>query len=521
MAEVVTCGRLPGKPLPGANLQTGPQDLYSSPKACLAWLEEKRAGLDRVVGRALISTFNTTRTPGASGTSKTQEEGRNDSDDESEYEGEFDDGEGGLSRDLRLCQQAFSAAKIVCVVNQAGDLAFTAAPAPGVETGTVCVHRLLFETPFALCLLQSSDRLAASMPLEVLQLSGMLPVGVQRIAAAAEIHIVLPRPRRRLHRLRPDRFLEVLFGLRSSEGGLLPQRDGEVCFKHSVEERSFKGVFEYSPLSSKQSVHCHKMKVRRDQRIELIGEPAWPRDVGLSLAGRDLKMVDNNVFEGKVRVKKKGRKVNPCCPPNTIPATIKLRGRVDEVLAGENEDMYMKLFGEVAQGWKVPQGGPSDEEDVDDLGGSLQNLFEESKVDAQKPQVEPFRGIIKGNLCVKNNKHLSERVKEELEIDIKDTDKYSCRHFHLSSTKKGLRLQTPLFGVTEAFGEPVSLSGEPLEVINNQGMGTKNHYVVVNMYLMGVSGESVEVMGWFDVKPASTRETLKTVMENDIFNSSD
>ncbi|KAF4678950.1 hypothetical protein FOZ60_015859 [Perkinsus olseni] len=129
--------------------------------------------------------------------------------------------------------------------------------------------------------------------------------------------------------------------------------------------------------------------------------------------------------------------------------------------------------------------------------------------------------VTKGNLCVKNNKHLSERVKEELEIDIKDTDKYSCRHFHLSSTKKGLRLQTPLFGVTEAFGEPVSLSGEPLEVINNQGMGTKNHYVVVNMYLMGVSGESVEVMGWFDVKPASTRETLKTVMENDIFNSSD
>ncbi|KAF4725529.1 hypothetical protein FOZ62_031114, partial [Perkinsus olseni] len=126
-----------------------------------------------------------------------------------------------------------------------------------------------------------------------------------------------------------------------------------------------------------------------------------------------------------------------------------------------------------------------------------------------------------GNLCVKNNKHLSERVKEDLEIDIKDTDKYSCRHFHLSSTKKGLRLQTPLFGVTEAFGEPVSLSGEPLEVINNQGMGTKNHYVVVNMHLMGVSGESVEVMGWFDVKPASARETLKTVMENDIFNSSD
>ncbi|KAF4746357.1 hypothetical protein FOZ63_019275 [Perkinsus olseni] len=242
-------------------------------------------------------------------------------------------------------------------------------------------------------------------------------------------------------------------------------------------------------------------------------------------------MVDNNVFEGKVRVKKKGRKGNPCCPPNTIPATIKLRGRVDEVLAGENEDMYMKLFGEVAQGWKAPQGGLSEEEDVDDLGGVLQNLFEESKVDAQKPQVEPFRGIIKvsssecgglaGNLCVKNNKQLSERVKEELEIDIQDTDKYSCRHFHLSSTKKGLRLQTPLFGVTEAFGEPVSLSGEPLEVINNQGMGTKDHYVVVNMHLMGVSGESVDVMGWFDVKPASDRETLKTVMENDIFNSSD
>ncbi|KAF4721255.1 hypothetical protein FOZ63_003289 [Perkinsus olseni] len=314
---------------------------------------------------------------------------------------------------------------------------------------------------------------------------------------------------------RPDRFLEVFFGLRSSEGV------GEVCFKHSVEERSFKSVFEYSPLSSEQSLHCHKMKVRRDQRIELIGEPAWPSDVGLSLAGRELKMVDNNVFEGKVRVKKKGRKENPCCPPNTIPATIKLRGRVDEVLAGENEDMYMKLFGEVAQGWKVPQGGPSDEEDVDDLGGSLQNLFEESKVDAQKPQVEPFRGIIKGNLCVKNNKQLSERAKEDLEIDIKDTDKYSCRHFHLSSTKKGLRLQTPLFGVTESLGEPVSFGGEPLEVINNQGMGAKNHYVVVNMHLMGVSGESVEVMGWFDVKPASARETLKTVMENDIYNSSD
>ncbi|KAF4686989.1 hypothetical protein FOZ60_004608 [Perkinsus olseni] len=114
MAEVVTCGRLRGKPLPGASPRTGPQDLYSSPKACLAWLEEKRAGLDRVVGRALISTFNTTRAPGAAGTSKAQvggqEEGRSDSEDESEYEGEFDDEEGGLSRDLRLCQQAFSAA---------------------------------------------------------------------------------------------------------------------------------------------------------------------------------------------------------------------------------------------------------------------------------------------------------------------------------------------------------------------------------------------------------------------------
>ncbi|EER06516.1 hypothetical protein Pmar_PMAR024296, partial [Perkinsus marinus ATCC 50983] len=60
MTEVVDSQGLRGKSLPIGVPLSGPQEIYSSPESCLAWLEHKRAELDRAVGRALISTFNTT-----------------------------------------------------------------------------------------------------------------------------------------------------------------------------------------------------------------------------------------------------------------------------------------------------------------------------------------------------------------------------------------------------------------------------------------------------------------------------
>ncbi|EER14417.1 hypothetical protein Pmar_PMAR021170 [Perkinsus marinus ATCC 50983] len=134
---------------------------------------------------------------------------------------------------------------------------------------------------------------------------------------------------------------------------------GNVCFEDSVERESFRNVFTNPTSPSGQSVHCHKMKVYRDQRIELVEEPGLPKEVGLSLTGRDLTMVRDNVFTVKVRVKKRGRKGHPCCPPNTIPATIELEGTVEESLQGDNVDMYMKLFGDVARGWGVRVPSPT------------------------------------------------------------------------------------------------------------------------------------------------------------------
>ncbi|KAF4675599.1 hypothetical protein FOL47_007551 [Perkinsus chesapeaki] len=262
MVDVISCDRLRGRPLVSGNAHSISQDICSSPEACMTWLENKRAELDRVVGRALISTFNTTREQVNQSNGQEAEEA---SDDESEYNGEFDDTDGGIKRDLELCRQAFSS-----------------------------------EEP------------------------------------------TQSKKRRRMH-------LPLAF----------------------------------------------------------------------------------------------------------LPPSFCLTG-----VLGED--------------------------------------------------------LMQGIMCVKNDQRLTVDVKEELMIPTQPAKKYFCSAFKLTSTPKGLQLEAPLFGVTAAQPKYVSFSGEPLDVINIDGLLINSRQIVVNLSLEGVSKREVEVMVWFDMKNQEGRDALKRIIERHI-----
>ncbi|KAF4675600.1 hypothetical protein FOL47_007552 [Perkinsus chesapeaki] len=313
--------------------------------------------------------------------------------------------------------------------------------------------------------------------------------------------------------------------------------EGEICFEPSLEERSFKGVFKYTASVPKKSLRCHAMLLHHDRRIGILDDRGtvgnFPKNVGLSLTTKELELADSNTLDVKVRIKKKGRKANPCCAPNTIPAKIRFKDNIVKAIKSDDQSLYAKLFGELVEDEKEKhqsnkRRGPSPTDDVDD--NAMRNLFEEKGAKTAAPS-RTAKGagndlsetFDKGEICVNHDKQLTKKMKKELGISDFGQE-HECSPFVLSRAPQGLLLKTGLFSVTAYQPQNVKFSGELLEVVDNIEMGsnarrTQGHYLVLNMHIKGRSGKTVRVMGWFNVENDGDRKKLKGILSDNIDNS--